>query len=430
MSVLIVEGLQWGDEGKGKITHLISSWADWIVRFQGGNNAGHTIIFDKREYVLHLIPSGILYPRKKCAIGNGVVIDPISLLEEIDFLKKKKIKIKKRLYISLNCHLIFPYHKYIESFREELKSRIGTTRKGIGPCYGDKFARVGIRMADYIEDKTFKTLLKNNLKEKEVFIKKFTDIKTLEKQILKERTKIIPRIKEYLTDVSLLLYTEFKKGKNILFEGAQGTMLDVDFGTYPYVTSSNPIAGTSSIGTGFPVTEIKNVLGVIKAYTTRVGLGPFPTEIKGKLADYLREKGVEFGATTGRPRRCGWFDAVAVRMAVRLNGVKFLALTKIDVLDELDEIKICVGYRYKGKILKEFPFSRLVQKKVTPVYKTLPGWKSKTKGVTSFKDFPKNAIRFIKEIEKQLGIKIALISMGRAKKDTVFIDKDFFKKIK
>jgi adenylosuccinate synthase len=425
MPAIAIVGIQWGDEGKGKVTHLLSSWADWIVRYQGGNNAGHTVIFDDKEYVLHLVPSGILYPEKKCVIGNGVVIDPVALVEELNFLRARKIKIAHRLFISLNCHLIFPYHKYMEAFREELKTRIGTTRKGIGPAYGDKYARIGIRAADYLEDDTFRKLLSANLKDKEVFISKFTSTKKLRNEILSARAEVLPTIKKFFTDTSLLINGEFDRGSNILFEGAQGTMLDCDFGTYPFVTSSNPIAGGACVGCGFPPAKLGSVLGVSKAYTTRVGLGLFPTEIKNKLGKDLREKGNEYGATTGRPRRIGWLDIVQLRMAIRVNGAGSIALTKIDVLDGLDEIKICTAYKHKTKTVNEFPSSRKILEQVKPVYEILPGWKEKTRGITSFSDLPRNAQEFVKRIEQLCRAKIVLISMGRARDETIFIEKKF-----
>ncbi len=425
MSVIVLTGLQWGDEGKGKVCHLLSSWADWIVRFQGGNNAGHTIVFDNKKYVLHLVPSGILYPGKKCIIGNGVVVDPVALLEEINFLRKRKIKITDRLFISLNSHLIFPYHQYMDAYREKMKTKIGTTRRGIGPSYGDKYDRVGIRMADYLEDDTFRKLLSRNLKEKAVFIEKFKSTGALKKEILMERARILPKIKKFIVDTSLLLDREFAKGCNILFEGAQGAMLDCDFGTYPFVTSSNPISGGACIGCGFSPTRIKTVIGVTKAYTTRVGLGPFPTEIEGELAETLRVKGDEYGATTGRPRRVGWLDIVQLKMAIRVNGATKIALTKIDILDELKEIKICTGYKFKRKIISEFPSSRKIIQEVTPQYEILPGWQRKTRGITTFNKLPVNAKKFVKRIEELCMVKVSIISMGRARKETIYIEKEF-----
>ncbi len=427
MASAAVTGLQWGDEGKGKVSHILSSWADWVVRFQGGNNAGHTVVFDGETYVLHLIPSGILYPGKKCLIGNGVVIDPVALVEEINFLEKRNIKTRGRLFISGNCHLIFPYHRYREAFREKLRTRIGTTKKGIGPAYGDKYARVGIRAVDYAEDSTFGELLERNIRDKELFIKKFIDPKELKKKINAEREKVLPVISDSLTDGSLLLDKVASEGGNILFEGAQGAMLDCDFGTYPFVTSSNPVSGGISPGTGFAPGRIEKVLGVTKAYTTRVGLGPFPTEISGKLAEEIRSIGAEYGATTGRPRRVGWLDMVQLRAAIRINGAESLALTKIDVLDGMEKVKICTAYRIRGKEVREFPLSRLDQKEAEPVYEDLPGWDEKTKGITEFGSLPVNARKFIKRIEELSGSPVSLISMGRSEEETIHMNGDFLR---
>jgi adenylosuccinate synthase len=387
MSVIVLVGLQWGDEGKGKVCHIFSSWADWIVRFQGGNNAGHTIVFDNKKYVLHLVPAGILYPGKKCVIGNGVVVDPVALVDEIDFLRKRKVKITGRLYIASNSHVILPYHKYMDAYKEEMKAKIGTTRRGIGPAYGDKYDRSGIRMVDYIEDDVFRKLLARNLKEKAVFIKKFKSIQALKNEIMDSRKKILPKIKDFITDTSLLLDNEIQKGRNILFEGAQGAMLDCDFGTYPFVTSSNPISGGACIGCGVSPNE--------------------------------------YGATTGRPRRVGWLDIVQLKMAIRVNGANQVALTKIDVLDEMEEIKICTGYKYKEKIIKDFPASRQIINEISPVYEVLPGWKSKTRGITGFGKLPLNARNFIKRIQELCPVKVILISMGRERRETIHISKKY-----
>ncbi|MFC2091196.1 adenylosuccinate synthase [Elusimicrobiota bacterium] len=425
MSSIVLVGLQWGDEGKGKVCHILSGWADWIVRYQGGNNAGHTVVFDNKKYILHLVPSGILYPKKKCIIGNGVVVDPAALVEEIAFLRRRKIKITGRLFVSLNCHLIFPYHQYMDAYREELKTKIGTTKRGIGPAYGDKFGRVGIRMADYLEDDTFRKLLSDNLKEKDMIIKRFKKTAELKKEILSRRQQILPVIKRFAVDTALLLDNEIAQGNNILFEGAQGAMLDCDFGTYPFVTSSNPISGGACIGCGVAPIRINKVIGVTKAYTTRVGLGSFPSEMKGRLAEKVREKGDEYGATTGRPRRVGWLDIVQLKLALRVNGVKDVALTKIDVLDDMSEIRICTGYRLKGKVFTEFPASRKIIREVEAVYETLPGWKSATRGITSFAALPPNAKKFVRRIEKLAGVNIVMISMGRAREETIHIKKNF-----
>ncbi|MCD6413673.1 MAG: adenylosuccinate synthase [Elusimicrobia bacterium] len=425
MPAIVVVGLQWGDEGKGKIAHFLASWADWVLRFQGGNNAGHTVVFDGKEYVLHLIPGGILYPGKKCLIGNGVVIDPVFLAGEMEFLEKRKIKVKGRLFVSDRAHLIFPYHRHIEAFREALKSRVGTTRRGIGPAYGDKFARVGIRICDWMDGRTFRKLLRQNVREKEVFVREFINPRRLEAKILDDRKKVLPKIRNVVTDSAALINREFNSGKNILFEGAQGTMLDCDFGTYPYVTSSNPVSGGACVGSGLPPTKIDEVLGVAKAYVTRVGLGPFPTEIKGSLGEYLRKKGKEYGATTGRPRRVGWLDIVALKTAVEINGVKFLCLTKIDVLDGLKEVKICKAYKIKGKVIKSFPASRRIMETAKPVYEVLPGWNKPTRGVTSFAALPPNARRFVRAIESFCEVKVVLISMGRSREETIYLSEKF-----
>ncbi len=425
MSTLVIIGTQWGDEGKGKVVHLLSKKADYIVRYQGGNNAGHTVVFDGKEFILHLIPSGILQPGKKCIIANGVVIDPEALVEEIKFLATKKVSVKGRLFISDAAHVLFPYHRYLDMLRETKKGtrKIGTTRKGIGPAYSDKVARVGIRMGDFLEDERFRTLLNMNIKEKESFLKEIVNVNYVKNNILKKYKSLVKQIKKYVLNTELLINKVIDEGKNIIFESAQGTLLDVDFGTYPYVTSSNPTAGGACVGTGVGPTKIDSVLGVVKAYTTRVGEGPFPTELTDNTGTMLRDKGKEFGATTGRPRRCGWFDAVVVRHSVRVNGLDKLALTKIDVLEGIDPIKICVGYKYKNKILREYPNNIDILKNSTPVYIQMPGWNKKAKGIQKFEKLPKNAKLYIKKIEKLVGAKISLISMGRSRDETIIIDK-------
>jgi len=427
MAILIVVGTQWGDEGKGKVVHLLSEKADYIVRYQGGNNAGHTVVFDGKEFILHLIPSGILEPGKICIIGNGVVVDPEALIEEIQFLQKKKVKINGRLFISDACHVILPYHRLIDKLREKMKGseKIGTTGRGIGPAYSDKFARTGIRMADYFCDEVFNSLLETNLKEKEPLLKMVCKTEDIRDEILRKRKQQIPMIKDYITDTSLLLGRIINEKKNVILEGAQGTLLDVDYGTYPYVTSSNPIAGGACTGAGIGPTRIDSVLGIVKAYTTRVGEGIFPTELKDETGEYLRKQGNEFGATTGRPRRCGWFDALIVRHAVRVNGIDRLAFTKLDVLDGIDPIKICVEYELdNGKKLTDFPNSRDVLRQAKPVYIHMPGWKEKTRGIQDFNSLPKNARQYIKKLEQLVGAKIALISMGRSREETILMDRN------
>lgn len=424
MSTLIVLGTQWGDEGKGKVVHYLSQKADLIVRYQGGNNAGHTLIFENRPFVLHLIPSGVLFPDKKCLITNGVVVDPENLFEEAKLLKSKKIEIKDRLFISESAHVILPYHRYLDELREQGKIRIGTTKRGIGPAYADKVTRLGIRVVDYLEKDTFLDLLEKNLKEKEPLLKQIVSVKKVRQQILKSYPVLSKFIRQYTANTSVILTEAINKNKNILFESAQGTMLDLDFGTYPYVTSSNPISGGVCTGSGIGPTKINSVLGVVKAYTTRVGGGPFPTELKDKTGDYLREIGKEYGATTGRPRRCGWFDAVVVRHSVRINGIDKLVITKLDCLENLDKLKICVAYKYKGRILKDFPASRKIQAECVPVYEECAGIKASVRDAKKFTDLPQNAQVYLKKIEKYVGSKISLISFGRKREETIKIDKE------
>ena len=421
MSTLVVLGTQWGDEGKGKVVHYLAAEADYIVRYQGGNNAGHTLIYENKPFVLHLIPSGILFPKKVCMITNGVVVDPKALKEEIDVLKKKKIPVDGRFFVSERTHVMLPYHKLIDGMLESdtTQTKIGTTKKGIGPCYTDKVRRVGIRVIDYIDKEVFLELLDQNLKEKENMLKRVCDIKKLKKEILKDHAVLSKFLKKYVADTSVMIADAIAKKKKVLFESAQGTMLDLDYGTYPFVTSSNPTSGGASTGVGMGPSNVDAVLGVVKAYTTRVGEGPFPTELFDKTGEFLREKGQEFGATTGRPRRCGWFDAVVLRHSVRVNGIKHLILTKLDCLEGLDKIKICVAYKYKGKILKDFPASRIVQRDCKPVYEEMPGLNGVVRGVTKFEKLPANAKKYIKRLEQLVGAKIDLVSLGRKREETI-----------
>ncbi len=425
MSTLVVLGTQWGDEGKGKVVHYLATKSDYIVRYQGGNNAGHTLIYENKPFVLHLIPSGILFPKKICVITNGVVVDPKALKEEIDLLKTKNISVDGRFFVSELAHVILPYHKYIDGILEDdvQKVKIGTTKKGIGPCYADKVRRVGIRIVDYLDKETFIELLDQNLKEKEQMLKSVVSIKKLRAEILKDHEVLSKFLKKYVADTSLMLDEAIKKKKKILFESAQGTLLDLDYGTYPYVTSSNPSAGGASVGAGIGPSRIERVLGVVKAYTTRVGEGPFPTELFDKVGEFLRDKGKEYGATTGRPRRCGWFDAVVLRHSVRVSGIEHLILTKLDCLEGLDKIKICVAYKYKGKILKDFPASRIMQRDCKPVYEEMPGLNGKVRGVRSFEKLPKNAQKYVRRLEELVGAKIDLISLGRKREETIKVGK-------
>ncbi len=425
MSTLVVVGSQWGDEGKGKIVHLLGKKADYIVRYQGGNNAGHTVVFDGKHFVLHQIPSGILQPGRKCVIGNGVVMDPLALREEARFLESRRIRVKGRLFVSAWAHLILPYHKYLDALRESGTDKIGTTKRGIGPAYSDKVGRTGIRLADYMEPDLFRELLERNLQEKAPLLKKVVSLSKLRHETLKDYNGLRNFLRPFVADTPALLQKALANGANVLFEGAQGALLDVDFGTYPFVTSSNPSAGAACVGAGVGPSAIDEVLGVVKAYTTRVGEGPFPTELKDALGHFLRERGQEFGATTGRPRRCGWFDAVVVRHAVRVNGITRLALTKLDVLEGVDPIRVCVGYRLNGRMVRDFPASRWDQARAKPVYKDLPGFSGPVKGITRHKDLPAAARSYVKFLEKETGAPMSLISMGRSREETILLDKKF-----
>lgn len=409
---IIVVGAQWGDEGKGKIIDILAKDADYVVRYQGGNNAGHTVVVDGKEFILHLIPSGILHKGKTCLIGNGVVLDPKALLSEIESLKAKGIEVDSNLKISEGVHLIMPYHKLLDKARERTQ-RIGTTGRGIGPCYADKAARCGIRLADLLDEKIFKKKLKANVDEKNELFKKLYQISGVSfDEIFKEYSAYRSSLKGYACDGIALLNDAIEKKKSILFEGAQGTLLDIDYGTYPFVTSSNATAGGALTGTGVGPTNIDRVVGVVKAYTTRVGEGPFPTEFPDELMDRIRNKGKEFGATTGRPRRCGWFDALVARHSALVNGLSEVVVTKLDVLDNLDEIKICVGYKYEGKTYKRFPYNIEMLFDCEPIYETHKGWKKDTSLVTKFSALPPNAKKYLLRLEKLIGAKISLVSVG------------------
>ena len=430
MSTLIVVGSQWGDEGKGKITDLLSEEADIIVRYQGGCNAGHTVVKGDEQYIFHLIPSGILHQGVKCLIGNGVVIDPQSLLQEIESLRKKNIEIDDNLFIDFKAHVVFPYHKTLDEIKETKrgKDKIGTTKRGIGPAYVDKIARTGIRMIDMIDGKSLSKKIEINLKEKNDIFEKLYGLKISnqeKKDILKKYIEYGQLLKKYVTDVSLYLNQAINEDKKILFEGAQGTLLDVDHGTFPYVTSSNPIAGGACIGTGVGPTKIDRVMGITKAYTTRVGRGPFPTEMQGELEEYTRQKGGEFGATTGRPRRCGWFDAVLVNYAVRINGMDSMVLTKIDVLSDFDKIKICTSYKYNGETIKEFPVNLEILENCIPVYEEMEGWKGDISQITKYGDLPQQLKDYISRIEELVKTKVVIVSVGPKRSQTIIREKVF-----
>jgi len=430
ISTLVVVGSQWGDEGKGKITDLLSEEVDIIVRYQGGCNAGHTVVKGEKQFIFHLVPSGILHRGKKCLIGGGVVVDPESLLQEIDDLRQKGIEIKNNLYLDYKAQVVFPYHKDLDEVkeRERGQDKLGTTKRGIGPAYVDKIARTGIRMVDLIDKEILPKKLEVNLKEKSEIFKKLYGIKIYNQnkvELIEKYQKYGQLLKEYIIDVSLFINQAINAGKKVLFEGAQGTMLDIDHGTFPYVTSSHPVAGGACIGTGVGPTKIDKVLGVTKAYTTRVGSGPLPTEIEGELEEYIRQKGGEFGATTGRPRRCGWFDAVVVNYAVRINGMECMALTKIDVLSDLDKIKICTAYQYNGELIKQFPANLGILQNCTPIYEEIEGWNRDISEITKYKDLPSQLKDYINRIEKLTKAKIVIASVGPKRSQTIIREKLF-----
>jgi adenylosuccinate synthase len=428
MVTLVIVGAQWGDEGKGKIVDILSEQADLIVRYAGGHNAGHTVMVDKETFILHLIPSGILHKGKTCIIGNGVVLDPAAFIEEKETLRKKGIEVSRNLWISKNAHLIMPYHRAIDRESENFKGtrKIGTTGRGIGPSYADKISRIGIRVSDLLNPTLFREKLKTNLTEMNFFLEHLYKTKGFElEEVYQEYMGYAKQISEYAADTYLMINQAIQEKKKVLFEGAQGTHLDIDHGTYPFVTSSSAVAGGACTGAGVGPTAINKVLGVAKAYTTRVGSGPFPTELLGKEGENLRELGKEFGSTTGRARRCGWFDVLSVRYAVMVNGLSSLAITKLDVLDTFDTISVCTAYRYKDKTYKEMPTDQAVLAGAEPVYEVLPGWKSSTLGITDFKTLPQNAQHYLKKIEEWCQCKIEMISTGSKRNETIFIDHPF-----
>lgn len=423
MSCTVVVGTQWGDEGKGKIVDLLTTKSDIIVRYQGGNNAGHTIMYDDKKIVLHLIPSGILQ-QKDAILGNGVVIDPDSLLYEMRELETAGYDVNKYLRISQYAHLVLPYHMFLDTIREKSKGdkKIGTTCKGIGPTYEDKIGRIGIRICDLENDTKLENLLAEAIRKKNhdllYFERDDIDYQINLKNLVVNLRSFYEKIKPLLIDTSDFLTQAIVENKNILFEGAQGTFLDVDHGTYPFVTSSNTLAGAACLGAGIGPTAIKNVIGIMKGYTTRVGEGPFPTELNDSVGEQLRMLGQEYGATTGRPRRCGWFDAVLVKRAIQLNGITELALMKLDVLDTFDEIKICTDYILPdGTLTKHFPTSSLQD--IKPYYQTVEGWKTTTKGVTKGRDLPENYLIYVELLEKYLEVPINIISTGPKREETI-----------
>jgi adenylosuccinate synthase len=428
MSTVVIVGAQWGDEGKGKIVDVLTEKASLIARYQGGNNAGHTVVIKDEKYVLHLIPSGVLHAGKKCVIGNGVVIDPAALIAEIDGLKARGVEIEENLFISKNAHVIMPYHIAVEKEGEHRKGakKIGTTSRGIGPAYTDKISRHGIRIHDLLHAEVFREKLTENLAVINFLLEGYYGAAPLKAADIFDRyMRYADRIAAYAADTDLLVNREIEAGSAVLFEGAQGTMLDIDHGTYPYVTSSNTIAGGACTGLGVSPTKIGRVLGIVKAYTTRVGEGPFPTEITDALGERIREKGGEFGATTGRPRRCGWLDMVVLKHSLRINGFTGFALTKLDILDGLDRLKICIGYRHNGRTIDDFPKDVRILKECIPVYEEVPGWGQSTLGATDLAALPVEARRYIETIEEMLGIEAEIISTGQ-RRDEIIVRKEQF----
>ncbi len=420
---LAVVGAQWGDEGKGKLIDILSEKVDITVRYQGGNNAGHTVIVGDKEYIFHLIPSAILRKEKVCVIGNGVVIDPKALLEEIDGLKKRGLPMtEKQLKISANAHVVMPYHRVMDQLRESKRAnKIGTTGRGIGPCYSDKVGRMGVRMIDLLNPRVLQAKLADNLNEKnDIFVKVYNFKNYDFSEIYNEYLNYGRRLKSYICDTALYLNDAIDQKKSVLFEGAQGTFLDIDFGTYPFVTSSNATIGGVCAGTGVAPAKIGKIVAAVKAYTTRVGEGPFPTEFDTKMNECIRTKGHEFGSTTGRARRCGWFDSVLVRYAATISGANELAIMKLDVLDELKEIKIATSYKYKGKTYKDYPHDMEVLANAKPVYETFPGWQTSTREIRQWSKLPVNARRYLERLEVLLKVKVKYISVG-SKRDEIVV---------
>lgn len=419
----VIIGCQWGDEGKGKIVDLLAANADIIARFQGGANAGHTVIVGDTKHVLHLIPSGILHPGKVCFIGNGVVLDPFAFKEELDLIASHKIDYHNRLFVSPATNLVLPYHKLIDSVEEEARGTgsIGTTQRGIGPAYVDKVARHGIRVADLFHPERLRRRLEYQRVIKAKYLEGSTDPRADLERTYQELVKIAELLAPMVIDISLALYRAQREGKTILFEGAQGSMLDVDLGTYPFATSSNTTVGGALTGLGIGPRMIDEVVGAVKAYTTRVGAGPFPTELVDSIGEQIRTQGDEYGATTGRPRRCGWLDLVSLRHAIRINGVNSIAITKLDVLDDLPEIKVCTEYELNGARSAEVPLDLAELAHVKPVYKTLPGWQSDTTGLTSFGKLPQKAREYLEFIARDLGVEICLVSTGAKRHETILV---------
>jgi len=425
---IVIIGTQWGDEGKGKIVDLLAEYADYVVRFQGGNNAGHTMVVNGEQFISHLVPSGILQG-KTCFIGNGLVVDPEVLIQEIDYLTEKGIQVEpENLKISERAQVIMPYHKAVDLGREKMKGdkKIGTTGRGIGPCYEDKSTRRGIRFVDLLDEMDFQEKVRTILAEKNFYLTNFLSEDPVDpEETIETYRQYAKRLAPYVENVSVSIHTGIGEGKHVLFEGAQGTHLDIDHGTYPYVTSSSTVSGNAACGSGVGPMEISGVLGIVKAYTTRVGAGPFPTELFDDVGDAIQKKGAEFGATTGRKRRCGWLDTVILRNAVRLNSLSGLVVTKLDVLGGLDEINICTAYEYNRKKLNDFPASLKVLADCKPVCETLPGWPEDISGVRRFDDLPENAVNYLKRVEELLKTPIDIVSVGPGRNETIVLNNPF-----
>ena len=431
MSSLAILGSQWGDEGKGRIVDLLSSQVDMVVRFQGGNNAGHTVVRGEDVFKLHLIPSGILYPEVTCIIGDGVVLNPAVLIEELDNLKKKNINIEN-LKISCKAHMVMPYHVVLDKAREHRlgKSKIGTTHKGIGPVYSDKASRSGIRTQDLLDHKIFKAKLEEELSLKNAIIEKVYGMQPLDpEEIYEDYMLYAERIGKYIIDTAFLINEFLDQNKSVLFEGAQATMLDIDHGTYPYVTSSSTTAGGVCTGSGVGPGRLDEVLGIAKSYSTRVGSGPFPTEIEGGIGDLLREKGYEYGTTTGRPRRCGWFDAVVLKYSVMLNYLDSIALTKLDVLSGFEKIKICTAYKYKKEVYKNLPCHQTILHKCTPVYEEFEGWTEDITDIKKYEDLPPAAKKYIESIEEIIKVPVSMVSVGPERNQIIIRDDNLKKRL-
>lgn len=429
MSNVVIVGTQWGDEGKGKIVDLLTEFADAVVRFQGGHNAGHTLVIQGKKYVLHLIPSGIVRANKLCLIGNGVVVDPGALIEEIQHLAELGVAVNSNLFkVSAQANLIMPYHRELDVAREKRKGKgkIGTTGRGIGPAYEDRAARRGIRMSDLLNRQVFEAKLRDNLAYHNFMLENFYNAATFSFETIRDDTmRMAAVLAPYIEDVGQLLHQATRNGQSILFEGAQGTMLDVEHGTYPFVTSSNTVAGNAAVGTGVGPTALHHILGITKAYTTRVGSGPMPTELNDTIGEHLSRVGHEVGATTGRARRCGWFDAVVVRHAARTNGLTSMVLTKLDVLDGLESLRICVAYERNGSRIKDMPSDPSVLEMCEPVYENLPGWKASLSQVKRLEDLPPEALAYIRKLEELTGVRISILSTGPDREQTIVLENPF-----